>query len=60
MEFRKDIEVSEALLKNGSIDSSTSIICNHIRHHVGLYDDLARLLATEGFELSYDGMRVLL
>ena len=47
-------------MKNGCIDSSTRLICNHICHHVGLYDDLARLLATEGFELSYDGMRVLL
>ena len=60
MGFRNNIEVRDALLKNGCIDSSTRLICNHICHHVGLYDDLARLLATEGFELSYDGMRVLL
>lgn len=60
MGFRNNLEVRDALLKNGCIDSSTRLVCNHICHHVGLYDDLARILATEGFSLSYDGMTVLL
>lgn len=58
MGFRNDILVRDALLKNGCIDSTSRLICNHICHHVGLYDDLARVFATEGFELSYDGMTV--
>lgn len=58
MGFRNNLLVRDKLLKNGCIDSSTRLVCNHICHHVGLYDDLARVFAAEGFELSYDGMRL--
>lgn len=58
MGFQNDILVRDKLLQNGCIDSTSRLVCHHICHHVGLYDDLARVFAREGFELSYDGMTI--
>ena len=56
MGLKNDILVRDKLIEKGVIDSSTVLICNHICHHVGLYDDLSRIAMAEGFYLSYDGM----
>lgn len=58
MGLKNDILVRDKLLANGCIDSTTRLVCSHICHHKGLYDDLARIFSAEGFELAYDGMLI--
>ncbi len=56
MGIQNDLLVRDKLIENGVVDSSTRLVCSHICHHKGFYDDLARDFAKEGFELAYDGM----
>lgn len=58
MGLKNNILVRDRLRELGCIDNSTRLICNHICHHKGLYDDLSAIVGKEGFELSYDGMTV--
>lgn len=58
MGLKDNILLRERLIENGVVDSSTICTCSHICHHVGLYDDLARIADHEGFLLAYDGIRI--
>ncbi len=59
MGLPNNILVRDRLVKNGVVDSDTKLICSHICHHKGFYDDLAVKYNDEGFLLAYDGMIVI-
>lgn len=57
MGFERNIYVRDRMLKSGMADEHTRFIMNHFSHNGGmLYDEIARKVGPQGFEVGYDGM----
>ncbi len=60
MSFDEVCQQRDELLRLGAADQSTRFVCNHFSHNgVRPYDELAAMMAPRGFEIAYDGMRLI-
>ena len=60
MGFTEVRETREQMLAMGIANASTRFICNHFSHNGVLpYDEMRALMAPHGFDIAYDGMRLI-
>lgn len=62
MNFERNIITKQRLIENGAADNRTEFVLNHFSHNGTntLYEEFSRIAGKEGFNVSYDGMRVLI
>ncbi|MCI8387740.1 MAG: hypothetical protein HFE63_04670 [Clostridiales bacterium] len=60
MGLAENKKVREIMLEKGYADANTQFICNHFSHNgtSAAYDDFVKIANPEGFDVSYDGMKV--